>query len=266
MFKRLFWQGYQGRFGAFRWPTFVVLSDVPLLNNYDQSEWQAWKSGLGLRNKLLELNQKYPNQVRLSAHSMGNVVAGEALRIPDGNRFVRVYVAMQAAVPSHAYDASRPTRSLGTFDDLTPNRYAEYFQNGSPPYFSGFRGADTYVNFWNPADAALSTWRLDQDFKPADSLSYDYDGEFRKYGDWILQFPQDTHELFSFCVEARCFALGAQGAVGGQFDSDAEVYLEGPPFLFGDTFAEHSAQFEFTNMRSWQFWDQLLNSFEVSRP
>ena len=268
-FKRLFWQGYQGRFAAFRWPTYVLGAESALLNNYDSSEWQAWKSGIGLRNKLTELNQKYPNEVRLSAHSMGNVVAGEALRVPDGNRLVRVYAAMQAAVPSHAYDASRVTRSLGVFDSGTPNRYAQYFANGSPPYFSGFRGADAYVNFYNPVDAALGTWEIDQNVKPANSIGYDYELEIFSHGLRILQFQQDTHELFSFCVEARCFALGAQAGLQGQFDplvGGSEVLLDPAPYFFGATFAGHSAQFEFTNMRSWLFWQQVVASFEITVP
>lgn len=80
MFKRLYWQGYRGRFGSFRWPTFERWPYHEKACSYDKSEEQAWRSGEGLRNLLVGLNAQYPGQVRLTAHSMGNVVAGEALR------------------------------------------------------------------------------------------------------------------------------------------------------------------------------------------
>jgi hypothetical protein len=277
MFKRLYWQGYQGRFGIFRWPTGFNFPGQGFdeqafdLNNYDKSEWQAWKSAAGLRELLRKLNVKHPGRVRLSAHSMGNVVAGEALRINDGTRLAAVYVAMQAAVPSHAYDATAPTRSiLSVFDDETPNRYAEYWQQNSGPYFSDFRGATRYINFYNPDDFALNSWLTDQDFKPANSLCYSYfspSGQFTKGGCFgpsqVLTFPTNTHELFSFSVEARCLALGAQADVQGLFQTEGQVLLNQAPYNFGNQVRGHSAQFLFTYMECHLFFDELLKSFEL---
>ncbi len=43
------------------------------------------------------------------AHSMGNIVAGEALRWPETNfQLVNTYVASQAAVTAHTYDDRFP--------------------------------------------------------------------------------------------------------------------------------------------------------------
>ena len=53
---------------------------------------------------LNRLNGEYPDNVDLLAHSMGNVVAGEALRLSGTNQVVNTYIAMQAAVASYAYD------------------------------------------------------------------------------------------------------------------------------------------------------------------
>ena len=81
-YKRLYWQGYQGKFGSFRWPTrsgFDTVSwqnPVTTPNHYDRSELNAWKSAIPLRQLLVKLDQKYPGQMRLIAHSMGNIVAG----------------------------------------------------------------------------------------------------------------------------------------------------------------------------------------------
>lgn len=80
-FKRLYWQGYQGRFGAFYWPTYFGFtgnywsaSTDP--RNFDYSENVAWLSPAGLLNQVKILNSEYPGQVYLLAHSMGNVVTG----------------------------------------------------------------------------------------------------------------------------------------------------------------------------------------------
>ncbi|MBI3191323.1 MAG: alpha/beta hydrolase, partial [Pedosphaera parvula] len=160
-FKRLYWQGYGGRFGIFRWPTKTGFF------TFNDSELNSWKSGARLRSLLTSLNSRYPGQVRLAAHSMGGVVAGQALRIGSGNpMIVHTYVAMQAALAAHAYEPSATPRSLGLFDSSTPNRYAIYWNNGSPCYFNAAGGAGRYVNFYNVDDLALNLWKPNQDLKP----------------------------------------------------------------------------------------------------
>ena len=51
-FKRLYWQGYKGHFGAFQWPTGygfgswkTVINDP---DNFDNSEFNAWNSATWL--------------------------------------------------------------------------------------------------------------------------------------------------------------------------------------------------------------------------
>ena len=61
-FKRLYWQGYQGRFGEFRWPTDYgftgdYVDGLPTRRNFDNSEYNAWQSGLGLLNKLTDFER-----------------------------------------------------------------------------------------------------------------------------------------------------------------------------------------------------------------
>ncbi|HLX68017.1 MAG TPA: alpha/beta hydrolase, partial [Verrucomicrobiae bacterium] len=114
-FKRLYWQGYKGRFGAFQWPTEYgfsgTISGIFDADNFDNSEFNAWSSGEGLLGALNRLNNQYPGQVYLMAHSMGNVVAGEALKLAGSNQVVNTYIAMQGAVAAHAYD---PTTDIRT--------------------------------------------------------------------------------------------------------------------------------------------------------
>jgi len=73
-FKRLYWQGYQGRFGLFRWPT--TDQTLTYLTAFDNSENHAWASATGLLNLITNLNAKYPGNVYLTAHSQGTVVVG----------------------------------------------------------------------------------------------------------------------------------------------------------------------------------------------
>lgn len=265
-FKRLYWQAYQGRFGSFRWPTTQQTLN-PLA--YDKGEFQAWKSATGLLNLLRWLNSKCPGHLYLTAHSMGNVVAGEALRLAGTNQIVNTYVAMQGAVPSHAYDPTTPQRTIFP-DSNTPDRHAEYWTNGAPCYFSSAIGAETYVNFYNTNDWALTLlWRPNQDLKPDIAYSWvSVPGEPERYyytDAWGnphgKYFPADTYEIFSYITEARCQALGAQANVAGAFFSNGQhnqFDVDGPPLSFSSPHKGHSGQFRSTNMKRQFFWERLL--------
>jgi hypothetical protein len=285
-FKRLYWQGYQGRFGIFRWPTgnkfdggfSDVLTDS---RNYDNSEFTAWQSATGLTNLLTQLNAEYPNNVYLMAHSMGNIVAGEALRRAD-SQLVNTYVAMQGAVPSHTYDATATSRSIVAVlglggDDGTPNRYANYYTNGAPSYFNASAGAGVYVNFYNTNDYALDKWTIDQNFKPDAGVTfpgYHYSSSSGFYkiigagtnSTTYLSFPGDTYEIFAYGDEARSFALGAQPNVGGVFKpglSYQQIDLRQSPYGFDREHKYHSGQFRSDNISRAVFWDILLKQMSL---
>jgi hypothetical protein len=286
-YKRLYWQGYKGRFGFYRWPTGNGISDtldaVFHARNYDNSEYQAWQSASGLTNLLTQLNAEYPGNVYLMAHSMGNVVAGEALRRASG-QLVNTYIAMQGAVPAHCYDPNTTTRvivpylGLG-YDDGTPNRYAQYYTDSSPSYFSASSGAGVYVNFFNTNDYALSAplWQFNQNLKPdnATTPGYHYSsssGFYKIIGAQTnsityLSFPQDTYEIFAYCDEPRCYALGAQRDVGGVFKpgvtyQQVDLISVWPPDTSGGNYGAHrwhSAEFRSDSAQRWQFWNEVLN-------
>jgi alpha-tubulin suppressor-like RCC1 family protein len=188
-YKRLFWRGYKGRFGVFEWPT--THSFDPLKNkfdplfdptNYDRGEWSAWRSAPALRNVLAEANQTYPGQVYVFAHSMGNVVVGEALRLHSqhfSGQIVNTYVASQAALPAHCYDGAiaedLPLRSnlQWTYDHpgipgpgynygpATPNIYRNWLAFNRSAVGRG-------VNFRNLNDYALTpeVWQFNEITKP----------------------------------------------------------------------------------------------------
>ena len=273
-FKRLYWQGYQGRFGSFRWPTY---SDFPLGSwswsaidprNFDKSESNAWASATGLLNKLNDLNAQYLGHVHLIAHSMGNVVAGEALRLAT-NQVVNTYAALQAAISAHAYDTNTPIRDT---DASTPDRYANYWTNGAPCYFSNSGGARTNINFLNKNDWALTQlWPLDQDSKP-DNAPPDFPGYFYSTPsgahpsgfykivgstDINFSFPSDTYTIFAFCDEASSYALGSQTNVSGIFAGN-QVDLGAPPYNFNGNHTDHSGEFRSDNALRGLFWNKVL--------
>lgn len=262
-FKRLYWQGYKGRFGAFQWPTgygfgsWKTVATDP--DNYDNSEFNAWNSAAGLLGLLNGLNNTYPGQVYLMAHSMGNVVAGEALKLAGANQVVNTYIAMQGAVPSHCYDQIADFRTVRLLlESGTPDRYANYPTNNGPCYFDGTAGAGSYINFYNANDWALAAnhWQLDQDLKP--DRDYLYDGTDFSIEYHILGLPQNTYQIFAYCDEARCYALGAQANVGGAFTTAKQTDLSQPPYNFGGQHKDHSGEFNSDNMNRALFWNQVL--------
>jgi esterase/lipase superfamily enzyme len=95
MFKRLWQNGYRGRFAAFRWPTFYAPDPLAPAAKYNESEYRAWYSGHALKQFVDALAPGYSRSI--TAHSMGNVVTGSALK--QGMSINR-YVLLQAAIPA----------------------------------------------------------------------------------------------------------------------------------------------------------------------
>jgi hypothetical protein len=260
-----------GEVGARRLRRFSILSaadgvshfgDRP--DNFDNSELTAWRSAPALRELLAQLNSEYPSNVRIFAHSLGNVVVGETLRQATNGPVALVYAALQAALPSHSYDASSTNRTISfPWDSGTPNIFAHYWTSTNPCYFNGVSGASTCINFFNPVDYALSGgWEMNQDMKPDDTQGYVYNNGIFYHNYPItgtaMSFPTNTYELFAYAVEARCRALGAQVNVGGAFVRASEVDLNGPGYSFGSPHKGHSAEFRSSNMNRAAFWNRLL--------
>jgi esterase/lipase superfamily enzyme len=113
-YKRMWHHGFRGRFGLFSWPTeWVPLPFITHLS-FDRSELRAWMSAPGLLEVLLDPKlQHYAGRIRVVAHSLGNVVVSEALRLgaeTGRSQLVHTYIATQAAVAASAYD---PTAGTG---------------------------------------------------------------------------------------------------------------------------------------------------------
>ena len=178
-FKRLWWQGYKGRFGLFEWPTTTPGdSGFKHISAFDMSEYIALNSAPALEGLLYNLNQQYQGNVYVFAHSHGNMVVGEALRkaaLDNLGQLVNTYVACQAAVAVHCYDPTQPTPPnyfnswrwvhgvpLDPTGPVTPNIYNNWFATGESAL-----GREP-GNFFNVNDYCLShkIWETDEAEKP----------------------------------------------------------------------------------------------------
>ena len=295
MFKRLWHQGYKGRFGAFRWPTFWFTTPIPSLDNFNASELRAWNSASRLKAVVENRAAVFgSNKICLYAHSMGNVVCGEALRQfgPSGAP-VSTYIAAQAAISSHVYDPTTTPRKPAYSMEM-PNVYGYYWQQGAsdwppqweidarPSYMDPqyLPGNVTYINHYNFDDYALNgdRWPLNQDLKPGLDYHYTYQGfaggytDYRflrgpRYSQTILNFPADRYEIFSYAADSAADALGKIGTTGGKFKTaldvtDTLVYkdADGP---HPDAHKYHSGQFRSTIQKRWSYWDQSLKDFLI---
>jgi hypothetical protein len=285
MLKRLYWQGYKGKFGVFQWPTTygnISLGSInsDFFNNtqktpdYDDGEFTGWRSAQPLEKLLVQLNGQYGSNVFVLAHSMGNVVTGEALRIAGQQRLslVKTYVATQAAVPGHCYDPTLSGTNLLLFGGintlLTPNIYNSWMVPAQPAMGSS-------ASFYNVNDFALSFWNLDEILKPDDRTrlgGYDYfyrSPDFTTVQDLFCKSiqitnvtqlhlgdannVQDRYEIMAYSAQPRSKALGEAPNTAG-FTS---FVLQTPGFWPEDTLYQwngaysahpwHSAEFLFTN-------------------
>ncbi len=282
-FKRLWHLGYKGRFGLFSWPTeYTATDNLSLLvnhSNYDDSERKAFVSAKALHALLLNLNSTYNGQVYVFAHSMGNIVTSEALRLEatseKPHHIVQTYVATQAAVTAQAYDANVPANIYAELNNpLIPNIYAHYPMPGYSdglPYFGKINlAAVKLVNFYNPTDYALSShyvWLLDQKLKPNNDYGFGKTGFYRGV---LIHKPlniltEDRYEIFAEAAPAFSEALGAQTNVSIPFTKSEQVDLH-QAFGFSDQNTDHSAQFEQDFSRRYEYWKRLITAFGLGKP
>jgi hypothetical protein len=292
-YKRLYWQGYQGRFGVYTWPTEYGFQGISSLatdpsekDNYDRSEYAAWLSGAGLLNKLNDLNLEYPNHVYMLAHSMGNIVAGEALRLSGNNRVVNTYVASQAALSAHTYDTNVPNYSFSyspwSLTAKTPNIYGNWFAGNFG------NGAGSVVNFYNTNDFALqrSAWQLNQLLKPDQFVllggthwDYSYEGYTNDPPPWnnfwkdvsfgissvhfdIANVLTNRYEVMGMAAQSYTTAFGATPGVQNVSDNiylgsiwPADTTHPSHPF---DEHYYHSAEFRGDYWQQQGYWSELL--------
>jgi len=291
MFKRMWWLGYRGHLGAFRWPevegTVCVMDDLSDVSCYNKSDFRAWNSGRALRYLLPELDARYPGQLRILAHSQGNIVTGEALRQLQAPLSLR-YIASQAAVSALTYDNDAPTY----FPHVSwhPDVYGHFYSGGTEDqeYFSSVLEKPVQMfRYFNKWDFALLSWRLNNELK-ANSVTettayryYDGDHDTGTYrpenGDIFfvgiagplglpvatfetLLFEEDTYRIFSFCARSRSLALGAVDTPVDGFPVETNL----KDFGFDWQHYSHSKEFRSNIVDEEPYWMNAIIDFEVS--
>ena len=298
MFKRLYWQGFQGRFASLRWPTRSADTDTNGLDllTYNRSEHIAFDSGSGAALYLYDLRQRFTNYtISVCAHSQGNILMMEALKeLADANQApLDNYVMMQAAVPAHCYDTTitnLPSLMDAEASIPTPNTYSNYADRIT----SALRTNGKIVNFFNTYDYALATasvdvlgtpvnvsWEGNESslvLKPLLFFGYSYIATnglaivtTNQYtaGSGITNLQTrivtDPLELMPFVARPRSKAVGAQAAVGAIVNG-GEVDLAA--FGFSRADYDHSGEFNRNIQTSQvqQFYPHLIRALTQGLP
>jgi hypothetical protein len=278
LYKRLWWQGYRGRFVVFRWP---CLMDF---DSFNSSELHAWRSAQYLKSLVAGLKGEF-SQVSIIAHSQGNVVVGEALK--QGME-IDNYVALEAALPAGCYDDSTQINSYSvlmaaetTWPGPTPERHGKGYVGYLNSALENVRG--NKARFFNTQDFATSImwvanqfrWKPDGNqswwykFKPT---SASFMGYFQNVGieyhvrhwwefwDNLISthrvYPvTDDNESRAFVARSRSMALGATGAAVAGFES---IPLESSVDDFTAWPSDHSGQFTRRIQQVWDLYYEIL--------
>jgi hypothetical protein len=262
MFKRLYWQGFQGRFASLRWPTRSAETDTNGLDylTFNRSEHMAFESGTGAAAYFNNLRQRFTNDtISVCGHSQGNIVLMEALKeLAAANQSpLDNYIMMQAAVPAHCYDTTVPNFPGFINEEQlvpTPNTYANYAAGIN----NALRGQ--IVNFFNTNDYALvsastniyginfnTSWIANEELtKPLAVFGYSYNPTNSTahltnvaYG-VTGRTVTNLFELMPFVARPRSLAVGSQSGVGNMVNG-GQLDLKTLNFTGNDY--DHSGQF-----------------------
>ncbi|NOY74824.1 MAG: alpha/beta hydrolase [Kiritimatiellaeota bacterium] len=260
MFKRLWWQGYKGSVGIFSWPELQLTS-------YNDSEFRGWWAAGPLLKRLRELKKNHGN-VNMLAHSQGNVVAGEALRMNKTPKLVHTYFASQAAVPAHAWDSNVDNEGKTSL----PNLYAHY-SNGKkrqPEYFDRAKSSvANRVNFYGDDFALRIGYVDDNKLKPLLALRYEYLDFIRPETIYsppldkfvhvefpfnrILTLRKNRYEIFSWCLPTWSNPLGME-----KVDFTTNINLTSSPYNYPSNHYAHSRQFRSNIADEWPYWNVVF--------
>ncbi|MFO1531417.1 MAG: alpha/beta hydrolase, partial [Kiritimatiellia bacterium] len=293
-FKRLWWQGYRGRVVLFSWPTlelpdFFDIGGAVEPRNFDNSEIRAWRSATALAGLYQTLG---PANLRVMAHSMGNVVASEALRLNNGPP-IHSYIACQAALSAQYFDntvaSTFPCPLVDVFgiaiaEFNTPDIMGHYHTGdaASIEYFSTvYEKAPRLFGYYNPQDWALIKWQLNNIFKPADYNGFDfgYLGDLNCYnpsspgsfdpardhfyrGNPPTRYPMhpdsgdERYKIFAFAAESRSVAMGST------FNS---IFSDWDLPGYDSQHYSHSKQFRSNIVDQQGFWGKAFNDCNFSK-
>ncbi|HTV43228.1 MAG TPA: hypothetical protein VMF08_21875 [Candidatus Sulfotelmatobacter sp.] len=287
IFKRLYWQGYHGRYAAFRWPCplwslYPVNSNQVTVLGYNKTEYVGWQSGMALKNYIDDLRTRFPGyNVDILATSGGGAVANNAIRL---GAHVDNFAMLVVTLPAEAFDGNDPSL---TYDYLATGPESPD-ADALGGYNNCFTNALRIVNFYNDDDYACFTgpggaWefaqkytRPDQSFTIPDFV-YSFDGTncfFKELDDngitiFSRTLTQD-YEKKCYVARSRTKAIGAAGLkyppnalAGGAITANISLQDATLGFVggakFGDSRADHSGEYAKPIQDTTPFYKELLN-------
>ncbi|MDX2507831.1 MAG: hypothetical protein QNL62_25600 [Gammaproteobacteria bacterium] len=118
LFKRYHRLGFNGRFIATNWHGNTGL-------DYHNAVYNAFQTGMGLKTALNNAIKKEPGPITIAAHSLGNVVASNA--ISYGSLTPAKYFMINAASPIEAYGSAQDTaNNIIMKDNMTEVSWKDY--------------------------------------------------------------------------------------------------------------------------------------------
>jgi hypothetical protein len=225
--------------------------------------------------------------VHLAAHSQGNIVASEALKVGASPA---TYLMMQAAAPIICYDPKTnntyPTIELR--EKLIPsflNGAASQLDRGYQGYFEFIGANSKIVNMFNVDDTVTShIWLQNQaSAKPARyaTIPWSYvtllsrppnevhvvapDGPPGSSED-LPRILTDPHEIMAFAARSISRSVGASNFAGGSVDSRVDLagLIEGMSGYIYDLRDRHSAQFVYPVYMNYAFYREFLSQCGIA--
>jgi hypothetical protein len=260
-----------------------IIGPIKTFHHYDNSEFIAWLSAESLAQLAEGLNSS--GHLRILAHSMGNVVTGEAIRRYSGGSSIHRYIATQAALSSDAWDNSVTNAAWSPGAFKTPNIHAYWYSGDSgstnEPYFDGnMVKLDAAFNYYNPQDYALEAWEFNNWLKPDDGIPYYfwYDGSITNYTEGVDAFYRVTNtvgnvlsvtnasercRIFAYCLESRHKALGQLSCpvFGGN-----NWNMEDPPpsgMGYQGRHYYHSKQWRSSIDEEWEYYEHVRQDADL---
>ncbi|MEI6177293.1 MAG: hypothetical protein WCS43_10405, partial [Verrucomicrobiota bacterium] len=299
-YKRLWHQGFKGKFHSFRWPTYsadnngMVNAVDEFFENHDfqlkpggftfnPSEYRAWICGSALANFVKRLPEN--DRKILFAHSMGNVVCASAIQTGMN---VERYAMCNAAMSAMAYDPSKdliqdptPLLPINLRTVATPDDDPDPMIRKTYGLLNIFKQADNtplpmpaLYQFGLPGDSALALWSLNnQWFKPQalglllKSYHYSPTGPSnRKLTFTSLENVRLVTRNVTVRAEAFAYVTKSRTLAAG-----AELRTRGvitddrvqdmSEFNFDDA---HSAQFRWNIQSTYAFWRTLSDDLQLT--
>jgi hypothetical protein len=290
-YKRLWHQGFRGRFYSFRWPTYSADNTVFRNNGFDNwqeqhspvppggftynpSEYRAWLCGPALAQFVNQL----PNPLNRSlfAHSMGNVISGAALR---SGMAIRRYAMCNAAMAAMAYDPDPSLKNVDKiFVPLDPQDTPD--SDPDPAIRTGYglenkfnlpaviTGPNMFtmppiINFGLPNDEALASWSANNlYFKPNPNYLYTKNSILQPFPLVYQATPISSFRPVTELPEAMGYVTKSRTrAAGAVLDTAGAV----KDFVNMKTWFEeiHSAEWRWNNQSTHIFWQKLVEKLEL---